>query len=604
MDPEALDLLSLAIQLASSRGEFVVFLGSGVSKAAGIPSGWDVHNRMLTELYIAATQDQDPLPPAVQEWAENEGLASSDYSTLIERVRPSIPDRTAYLRSMFVREGDDQNEEVIPPTKAHQVIACLARDGRVRRIVTTNFDPLMEDALREVGIQAPVLSTQQQCADPALFEHERCVVFKPHGHWADGVLRNTPAEVADLDPAMDAVLAELLSRNAIIVVGYHGWQNERVCRLLQERCSPYLLYWLACGQESEVVAELRGNDRCRVMRIESADEALRTLESRIEALSSETTVQSPEVLEREVRALILRGERPRLVDFCRRLRDSVTLELRSSLGDPRKETTARSLEDLAKLVLASIEGLARVGAVVIELDDAGTFDILLNDIAAHLPDSMYVDRQRSGSYYEWPEWSIRFAHVALVVTWSLISVHLRRWPFLSRLYGLPVKDGESSTPLHRCHLLRCEALRSTEDHVGQWLRTSPWFGQHLGAALSAGEDPVKGLLADHHFMFALWLSDIVNTDPTTGSGFAEPLPELWHHDQTLKTWRQYFRSDPDAARWANAMLHEPPEYLWGWFVENYRDRLLPYYQDRSARHRECEKVNWDWPEFITWRDDR
>lgn len=603
MDPEALDLLSLAIQLASSRGEFVVFLGSGVSKAAGIPSGWDVHDRMLRELCIAATQDRDPSPAVVQEWAENAGLASSDYSALIERVRPSIADRTAYLRSMFVREGDDQNEEVIPPTKAHQVIACLARDGRVRRIVTTNFDPLMEDALREVGIQAPVLSTQQQCADPALFEHERCVVFKPHGHWADGVLRNTPAEVADLDPAMDAELAELFSRNAVIVVGYHGWQNERVCRLLQERCSPYMLHWLVCGQESDVVAELRTNNRCRVMRIESADGALRTLESRIEALSSETTVQSPEVLEREVRALILRGERPRLVDFCRRLRDSVTLELRSSLGDPRKETTARSLEDLAKLVLASIEGLARVGAVVIELDDAGTFDILLNDIVAHLPDSMYVDRQRSGRVEVWPTWAVRFAHVALVVTWSVISVHLRRWSFLFRLYSLPVADGASATPLYRCRLLECEALGQTEEPISRWLSESSWFGARLGAALSADEDPVKSLLADHHFMFALWLSDNVNTDPTTGSGFAERLPALWHHDQTLKTWRSYFRSDPDAARWANAMLHEPPEYLWGWFVENYRNRLLPYYKDTGARRSECGKVDWNWPFDLYWRDD-
>ena len=41
------DVATLALSLASNPGAYVLLLGSGVSRAAGIPTGWEVVEALI-----------------------------------------------------------------------------------------------------------------------------------------------------------------------------------------------------------------------------------------------------------------------------------------------------------------------------------------------------------------------------------------------------------------------------------------------------------------------------------------------------------------------------------------------------------------------------
>ena len=55
-------LHSLAFSMQANRGVYAVLMGSGISKAAGIPTGWDVTLDLVRKL--AAVRNETPEPPA------------------------------------------------------------------------------------------------------------------------------------------------------------------------------------------------------------------------------------------------------------------------------------------------------------------------------------------------------------------------------------------------------------------------------------------------------------------------------------------------------------------------------------------------------------
>ncbi len=67
------------------------------------------------------------------------------------------------------------------PTRAHRAIAEMVRAGHVRVIVTTNFDRLMENALRDAGIEPTIVSSVDTLAGAEPITHSQCFILKIHG---------------------------------------------------------------------------------------------------------------------------------------------------------------------------------------------------------------------------------------------------------------------------------------------------------------------------------------------------------------------------------------------------------------------------------------
>ena len=50
-------ILSLALAVQSNKGVYALLLGSGVSRAAGVPTGWEIAEDLIRKLALLKGQD-------------------------------------------------------------------------------------------------------------------------------------------------------------------------------------------------------------------------------------------------------------------------------------------------------------------------------------------------------------------------------------------------------------------------------------------------------------------------------------------------------------------------------------------------------------------
>ena len=149
-------ILSLAFGVHSIKGAYALLLGSGVSRSAGIPTGWEVVLDLIRKVARLSGQDCEPDPAA---WYKAAFGAEPGYSSLLDQLAGSPSERSRLLRTYFEPSAEEREQGLKLPTAAHKAIAELVAAEYVRVIVTTNFDRLVEQALEAIGISPTVIST-------------------------------------------------------------------------------------------------------------------------------------------------------------------------------------------------------------------------------------------------------------------------------------------------------------------------------------------------------------------------------------------------------------------------------------------------------------
>ncbi|MFB6556306.1 SIR2 family protein [Streptomyces sp. NPDC056405] len=108
-----------------------------------------------------------------------------------------------------------------------QFFASLS--GRARGpIITTNFDPLIEIALGQVGIPAMPIPIPTDTV-PAMGQLDEAIahpVLHIHGYWTGKASSNVPTRITSARPGLDDVLRRLLTNSVVLVVGYSGWLDS------------------------------------------------------------------------------------------------------------------------------------------------------------------------------------------------------------------------------------------------------------------------------------------------------------------------------------------------------------------------------------------
>jgi NAD-dependent SIR2 family protein deacetylase len=69
----------------------------------------------------------------------------------------------------------------IRPTEGHRALAALCVAGRVRVIMTTNFDRLLERALADAGVAPQVIATAEDLNGMTPLVHAAATVIKVNG---------------------------------------------------------------------------------------------------------------------------------------------------------------------------------------------------------------------------------------------------------------------------------------------------------------------------------------------------------------------------------------------------------------------------------------
>lgn len=275
-------ILALTFAMEANPGAYAVLLGSGISRAAGVPTGWEVTLDLIGKLAEAKGEACEPSPEG---WYTARFGKEPAYDDLLKTLAHTPTERQLLLRSYFEPSDEDRQHGRKAPTEAHRAIARLAADGFVRVIITTNFDQLMENALREAGVTPTVLSTPGHVDGALPIMHARCTVLKLHGDYMDHRLANTPEELARYPRQFNKLLDRIFDEFGLIVCGWSAtWDAALRAAILRAKGRRFTTFWAAHGELSRDAQSLASLRSASVIQIQGADAFFADLRDKVGAI--------------------------------------------------------------------------------------------------------------------------------------------------------------------------------------------------------------------------------------------------------------------------------------------------------------------------------
>lgn len=187
-------ILPLAISMHANKGIYALLLGSGISRAAEVPTGWEVQLDLIRRVARLEGEHCDPYPA---EWYAVRHGEPPNYSKLLGTLAKTPAERSRLLREYFEPTEEERERGVKLPTAAHRAIAELVKRGYVRVVVTTNFDRLLEQAIENVGIVPTAIPGGTFCGE--CFGTPDCVTLYPG---VPGVRCTRPSETGCCAPSI------------------------------------------------------------------------------------------------------------------------------------------------------------------------------------------------------------------------------------------------------------------------------------------------------------------------------------------------------------------------------------------------------------------
>jgi hypothetical protein len=277
--------VALATAMYAGAGVYAFLIGSGMSSAAGIPTGWQVVQDLIRKVAIAEGVDHEEVGAAPEEWWARQGRPEPKYDTLLEALAPTDAARQALLRSYF--DPPPQQGGPIRPTPGHVALAQLCATGGVRLILTTNFDRLLERALDGVGLTPQVIVSPDAANGMIPLTHAPLTVVKLHGDYAMPGLRNTPEELSTYPPEWNKLLDRVFDEFGLVVVGWSADYDTALAGAISRAVSRrYPMFWTSYrGNLSEAARRLIALRTATVIDTTGADEFLVDLAERIRRLN-------------------------------------------------------------------------------------------------------------------------------------------------------------------------------------------------------------------------------------------------------------------------------------------------------------------------------
>lgn len=276
-------ILSLAFSMHSNKGVYALLLGSGISRSAGIPTGWEVTLDLIRKL--AHTKDENCEPDPAK-WYEETFSEDADYSKLLKQIAKTSTERNRLLKTYFEPTEDERQQNLKTPTDAHKAIANLVAKGYLRVILTTNFDRLMEKALEEAGIIPTVISSTDAIHGATPIAHSSCTLIKLHGDYLDTRIKNTQEELSLYDKRLNSLLDRIFDEFGLIICGWSGEWDTALCKAM-ERCQSrrYTTFWTVKDSLGEKAKGLANEKRAEIIKIHSADAFFDELAEKLLAIS-------------------------------------------------------------------------------------------------------------------------------------------------------------------------------------------------------------------------------------------------------------------------------------------------------------------------------
>jgi len=293
-----LDLVSQIDEQMTDRS-FAFVLGAGASKQSGIPTGAELVNSWLGELYRRHEPPQSGR--SLEEWAtaENLGITGFDhksaatfYPYVFERRFRADPEQGyAYLESLM---------ESKEPSFGYSVLAQILCKTRHSVVITTNFDDLVADALLMYTGKHLLVCGHEQLTGfvrphmrrPLLAKIHRDLLLEP---------KNSPEGTKTIAPEWDRALRALFQHYTPLVIGYGG--NDRSLLGFLRELAPGSIgggllwcYWLPEGEPRTEIKEVVARHNGALIGIDGFDELMLQVNERFsfELLTNEIDTSQTE----------------------------------------------------------------------------------------------------------------------------------------------------------------------------------------------------------------------------------------------------------------------------------------------------------------------
>ncbi len=263
--------VALATALHAAPGVYAVLVGSGMSSAAGVPTGWQVVQDLIRKVALAEGADPAEVEDRPEDWWAAKGRPEPRYDTLLAQLASTDAARQALLRKYFETLPDGTR---VQPTAGHHALAALAASGRVRVILTTNFDRLIERALDQAGLAPQVIASSSAMEGMTPLVHAPMTVIKLHGDYLSLGQRNTVEELAHYPDETRALLARVFDEYGLLVVGWSAAYDTALVEALESAPSRrYPTFWCTFhGNVSEPARRLIALRQACVIDTAGADE--------------------------------------------------------------------------------------------------------------------------------------------------------------------------------------------------------------------------------------------------------------------------------------------------------------------------------------------
>ena len=167
----------------------------------------------------------------------------------------------------------------------HRALGQLCAQGRVRVLLTTNFDRLLERALDEAGVAAQVIATLDEIDGMTPLAHAAATVIKLHGDYA-ATMRNTPKELGEYPAKLRGLLARVFDEYGLLIVGWSAEYDIALTNAISACPSRrYPTYWASYrGALTETARRLIAQRQAILVDTAGADELFVDLTERIARL--------------------------------------------------------------------------------------------------------------------------------------------------------------------------------------------------------------------------------------------------------------------------------------------------------------------------------
>ena len=426
-------IISAAFSVFANRGTMALLIGSGVSRESEIPTGWDVTLDLIRQISVlhGAPDIEDP-----ESWYREKFDHNADYSHLLERLTNTPEERINLLKRYFEPTAEQIEEGIKLPSIAHKYLARLVQDGYIKVIITTNFDRLIENALKEIGIEPVIISNPNHIESVMPLMHSRITIIKLNGDYLDTGFLNLKGELSKYDSRLDSLMSIVFENFGLITCGWSGMWDIALVEALKShhkfRFSNYFTYRSEPSDAMKSISEYRKGYLLSIANASSFFKELFENVSALEQLENRHPLTEQLAIQRAKKYVARPEYRVQLADLTH---DLSTSTLENINFDFSKSPTSESIIGNMEMCLSRIRPLSAMLAQSVYWSDEQYFPIWRNVelLALDIPNHFKTN---------WSDWDglSRLPAIILRYTIGIAYVANRKWNLLRSLHDIVDKQ--------------------------------------------------------------------------------------------------------------------------------------------------------------------